>query len=72
MQNPLSFQVQKRRRLNGLNTVVSLLRVQLKISATLGTSSSSATQPPTRSAAGDANQNNSDTVKVTRGLTSVL
>ena len=47
-------QVQKRRRLNALNTVVSLLREQLKISATIGTSAAAATQPVAKSAAGDA------------------
>ncbi len=47
----LIFQVQKRRRLNALNTVVSLLREQLKISATFGTSGAAVTQPLTKSAA---------------------
>ena len=46
------FQVQKRRRLNALNTVVSLLREQIKIPSMIGsaTTVSSTTQPQAKSA----------------------
>ena len=45
-------QVQKRRRLNALNTVVSLLREQIKIPSMIGsaTTAASTTQPQAKSA----------------------
>jgi hypothetical protein len=52
--NQKLLQVQKRRRLNALNTVVSLLREQLKISSMIGAATSPASQPQPKSAAGDA------------------